>query len=110
MIVMLPFIGPLGSVTWIRHRVSDAYSRLAAPGSSRPLIARDPGFAGAPPLLLHGPRRELLGFLLVLAALEEALLDVLVLSFALLAPRPSRHLRSLGSTALGGCLSTPALP
>lgn len=27
MIVMLPFVGPLGYVTWIRHRVGDAYSR-----------------------------------------------------------------------------------
>src|SRR5207237_7357154 len=47
--------------------------------------------AGAGPLLVHGPRSDLLRPLLRRAALLETLLDVLVLPFPLVAPGLLRH-------------------
>src|SRR5262245_54062618 len=62
----------------------------AAPPSGRDVGDRGPasllGLARACPLLVHGPGRDLLGGILGAAALLQALLDVLLLAFALGAP------------------------
>src|SRR4029453_3354171 len=58
------------------------------PGRRR---ARGPGLAGAGPLLVHRSSGDLLRGVLVATSLLEALLDVLVLPFGLVAPRLPRH-------------------
>src|SRR5918994_1179159 len=52
---------------------------------------------GARALFVHGPRRDLLGLVLGGTALLDALLDVLVLSLALLGPCLRRHLNPFRS-------------
>src|SRR4029453_14895760 len=53
---------------------------------------RAPGLTRASPLLVHRARRDLLGALCRRAAFLLALLDVLVLPFALLVPRLLGHM------------------
>src|SRR5690606_25276721 len=53
--------------------------------------ARGRGFSVAGALLVDGACRDLLSGVGALAAIDEALLDVLVLPFALLAPGLLRH-------------------
>src|SRR5262245_57317621 len=67
----------------------------AAPASGRDVADRGSagllGLARARPLLVHRPGGDLLGRVLVAAPLLQALLDVLVLAFALGAPGLLRH-------------------
>src|SRR5438105_854268 len=68
---------------------------FAAPAAGRDVFDRGPAgllrLSVASPLLVHGACRDLLRFVLAGAALEQALLDVVVLPFALGAPGSLRH-------------------
>src|SRR5215212_8366713 len=67
----------------------------AASARGRDVVDRGPAglfrLAGARPLLVDGPRRDLLGLVLRGSAVEQAVLDVLVLTVAFRRPRWLRH-------------------
>src|SRR5690348_14375003 len=77
LLVQLVVRGPLRAPT--RALSAALAGRLVLGG--RP--ARGPGLTGTGALLVHGPRRDLLGAPLALPAVARALLDVLVLAFPL---------------------------
>jgi len=62
---------------------------------------------GAGPVLVHGAGGDLLDAILTAAALLSRFLDVLVLPFALVTPRPLRHRRLLRSTSVGTAYPLP---